>query len=162
VTIDADEKILPAIHRSKDPATCAVLFEDSAAILGLFVAFLGISLAQLLNSRISMGEARGLLIGEGARSTALKTIRQLVETDPAVEKALTMYLGPETVLLALDVLFKTTLSANEATTAVNRIEKAVRAKFPRIRHIYLEAASLSAPSRSGSKFFPQYHAEGTH
>jgi len=179
----AEEGIWPAIHKSKDPTTFAVLLEDSAAILGLFMAFLGILSAQLfrkpsLDGLVSLGiglilvvtavllanEARGLLVGESARSETLKTIRQMVEADPAVEAAgrpLTMYLGPETVLLALDILFRRTLSANEVASAIDRIEKAVTTKFPNIRHIYLEADALSAPVRSDGRFTAEYSAERT-
>ncbi len=179
----AEEGIWPAIHKSKDPTTFAVLLEDSAAILGLFMAFLGILSAQLfrkpsLDGLVSLGiglilvvtavllanEARGLLVGESATSATLKTIRQMVEADPAVEAAgrpLTMYLGPETVLLALDILFRRTLSANEVASAIDRIEKAVTTKFPNIRHIYLEADALSAPVRSDGRFTAQYSAGRT-
>jgi len=179
----AEEGIWPAIHKSKDPTTFAVLLEDSAAILGLFMAFLGVLSAQLfrkppLDGLASLGigsilvvtavllanEARGLLVGESATSATLKTIRQMVEADPAVEAAgrpLTMYLGPETVLLALDILFRRTLSANEVASAIDRIERSVRTKFPPIRHIYLEADALSAPVRSDGRFTAQYSAEHT-
>ena len=119
----SDEPLFPAIHRSKDPGSLAILFEDSAAIVGLLIAFIGIVCSQVFqkphfDAVASMGvglvlvisavllanEAKGLLIGEGAHPSTLKTIRQMVEADPAVAAAgrlLTMYLGPETVLRSI-------------------------------------------------------------
>jgi len=168
-----DESILPAIHESKDPSTFAVLFEDSAALVGLSIAFLGMLLSQFLGTSkydawgsigVSLvlgttalllgNEARGLLVGEGVRKSTVEKIRQLVKADPAVEEAgrpLTMYMGPETVFLALDILFRRTLTAEDVTRAVDRIESAIRGAFPRIRHIYLEAESLGTPARGGTK-----------
>jgi len=102
---NADD-LLPANHLSKDPSIFAVLFEDSAAVLGLFIAFLGLLLSQLLEKPIFDGiaslligivlivastllanETRDLLIGEGARSLTLDRICELVRADPAVEAA---------------------------------------------------------------------------
>jgi divalent metal cation (Fe/Co/Zn/Cd) transporter len=171
--------LLPAIRGSKDPSTFAILFEDGAALAGLLIAFLGLLFAQILqkpslDAIASIGfalilmiaaallgnEARGLPVGEGARQATLRKICELVEADPAVDAAgrpLTMYLGPETFLLALDVRFHRTLSARDVTNAVDRIERAVRSRF---LHIYLEADALTSalrcdtnsymPSREGS------------
>ena len=57
----------------------------------------------------------------------------VAEADPAVEAAgrpLTMYAGPETILRALDILFRRTLSANEVASAMDRIEKWVHEISP--------------------------------
>jgi cation diffusion facilitator family transporter len=122
-TVGTDEDLWPVIHLSKDPSTFTILFEDAAALLGLAVAFLGLFLGQMLNKPL-LDSAASILIGEGVRGTTLTRICELVQQDPAVERAgrpLTMYLGPETVLLALDIQFLRTLSAAEVTDAVDRI-----------------------------------------
>jgi len=140
-----------------------------AALLGLLVAFLGIFLGNLLKmpwldgaASICIGlvlvvtailmaaEIKGLLTEEGARSGTLNKICEMVQSDPAVERArrpLTMYLGSETVLLALDIHFRKTLSGGQVAEAVDRIERAVRQRYPRVRHIYIEAEAFISPSR---------------
>jgi hypothetical protein len=108
-----EDDLWPAIQGSKDPSSFAILFEDSAALLGLLAAFLGIFFANLLKmptldgaasiciglilvvtAMLMAAEIKGLLIGEGARSGTLKKICEMVQSDPAVERArrpLTMY-----------------------------------------------------------------------
>jgi cation diffusion facilitator family transporter len=157
--------VFRTIRASKDPTTFTVLFEDTAALLGLVVAFLGIFLGHVFENpyfdgaaSIAIGvilavvavflayESKGLLIGEGVDAETLASIRSIVGGDAAVaevKKSLTMHFGPADVLLTLDVRFKSDVSAEEAATAVNRLEEQIRARHPQIKHIFIEAKSLA-------------------
>ena len=156
--------VLETIRVSKDPTTFTVLFEDTAALLGLGVAFLGIFLGHLLNNPYLDGvasivigailavvagflafESKGLLIGEGVDPKTLASIRSLAGDDPAVaevRKSLTMHFSPNEVLLTLDIRFQKHLHAEEIAATVNRLEKKIRDHHPQIKHIFIEAKSL--------------------
>ena len=157
--------VFRTIRRSKDPTSFTVLFEDSAALAGLVVAFLGILLGNLFDNpyldgmaSIMIGvilaavavvlayETKGLLIGEGVDPQTLASVRSIAGEDDAVQKvrkSLTMHFGPHEVLLALDVEFKPELSAKEIGDAINRVEAVIRARHPEIRHIFIEAKALA-------------------
>jgi cation diffusion facilitator family transporter len=159
-----------ALHTSKDPTTFAVLLENSAALLGLGAAFVGILCSQLFDNHYLDGvasiviglilgavavvlasESRSLLVGESIDPERARALRSLVEADPAVvrvRRPLTMHFGPEQVLLTLDIQFRPTLTAAEVEAAVDRIERAVRGQYPEIRYIFLEAESIAAPGQA--------------
>jgi cation diffusion facilitator family transporter len=156
--------VFETIRASKDPTTFTVLFEDTAALLGLIVAFLGIFLGHLLQNPYLDGvasivigailavvagflafESKGLLIGEGVDPQVLASIRAIASKDPAVHevrKSLTMHFSPTDVLLTLDIRFKRDLKAEEIAAAIDRIERAIRHQHPEINHIFVEAKSL--------------------
>src|SRR5574341_335671 len=156
--------VFKAIRASKDPTSFTVLFEDTAALLGLVVAFIGIWLGHVLQNPYLDGvasivigvilatvagllvyETRGLLIGESVDPQTLEAIRAIARADEMVEevrKSLTMHFGPSDVLLTLDIQFKPELSAQEVAGAINRIEAKIREHHPEVRHIYIEAKSL--------------------
>ncbi len=157
--------VFKTIRASKDPTTFTVLFEDTAALLGLVVAFLGIFLGHQLNNPYLDGvasivigvilavvagflafESKGLLIGEGVDPRVLASIRLIAGADPAVEevrKSLTMHFSPSDVLLTLDIRFKKQLTAEKIAAAVDRLEKKIRDQHPEIKHIFIEAKSLT-------------------
>jgi cation diffusion facilitator family transporter len=161
--------IFQTIHTSKDPTIFTVLFEDSAAILGLIAAFLGVFLSHQFDNpyfdsaaSIAIGlilastaaylayETKGLLVGEGADPKTLESIRAIAESEPRIQRVrnpLTMYFGPHTVLLTMDVQFKKGLTATDLAEAIERLEKKIRAEHADIKHIYLEAVSMSESSR---------------
>ena len=167
-----DESLFEAIAASKDPSLFTVLFEDSAALLGLLAAFLGVFLGYTFGNPYFDGgasiviglilavvavalayQSRGLLVGEGAEPRMLESIRRLAEADPGVIRVrnpLTMYFGPHTVLLTMDVQFRHGLSATEVESTVDRLERSIRDKHPDIKQIFLEAESISGREPAGS------------
>jgi len=162
--------LLAAVQESKDPTTFTVLFEDAAALAGIVAAFLGIFLSHWLGNPYLDGaasvvigvilvavatvlvyESRGLLIGEGVNASGRASILAIATGDPCVERVrrlLTMYFGPDNVLLNMDIQFRQGLSADDVETAVDRIEKAIRSKHPEIKHIFVEAESFQGRSRA--------------
>jgi cation diffusion facilitator family transporter len=156
--------VFETIRTSKDPTTFTVLFEDTAALFGLVVAFLGIFLGHLLDNPYLDGvasivigvllgvvagflayESKGLLIGEGVDPQTLQSIRAIARSDGSVaevKKSLTMHFGPKDVLLALDIRFKKKLRTEEIAVAINRIEKEIRTQHPEVKHIFIEAKAL--------------------
>ena len=166
-----------ALRDSKDPAIFIVLGEDTAAMLGLVVAFLGVFLGHQLDMPILDGvaslvigvilalvavflayESKGLLLGESAGETVVKGVRALAERDPAVERVgrpLTMHLAPRQILLNLDVQFRPELSAAEVTGAVDRLEQTIRAEHPDIKRIFIEAESFKERSEGNVKAYAE-------
>ena len=160
---------LAAVRASKDPTTFTVLFEDAAAVAGIVAAFAGIYLSQALGSPYMDGaasvligmiligvatvlvyESRGLLVGEGMDREQMASVRRTAESDPAVERVrrhLTMYFGPDTVLLNMDIQFRPDLKSGEVEDAVERIERAIRSRHPVIKTIFIEAESFAGRNR---------------
>lgn len=152
---------LEAVQRSKDPTLFVVLFEDSAAMLGLLIAFLGVGLTQITGilyfdgiASILIGlvlggtaawlahETKGLLIGEAANDRVINGIRDIVQSFEEVDyinDVLTMHMGPDYVLLNLAVKFKDDKRANELEEVVRRIEGDVKKTFPTVKRIFVEA-----------------------
>lgn len=145
---------------SKDPTTFTVLAEDSAALAGIVVAFLGILLSHRLGLPVLDGVAsiviglilaavavfliyqcRGLLVGEGVSRDTAREIRDIasgVDHVRHVSHPLTMYFGPDYVLLTLDVRFAPDTPAGELARAVDRMKDLIQQRFPRIKRISIE------------------------
>ena len=151
-----------ALRGSKDPTTVTVLAEDSAALAGLAIAAVGVYASHVLDrpevdgmASIAIGlllagvavllvrESRSLLVGEGIRPETARRVRELALAHPEIERAgrpLSMYIGRDAALLALDVHFRDGTPAEAVAAATAALEAEVRAEFPTIRHIYVEAA----------------------
>jgi cation diffusion facilitator family transporter len=155
---------IEAVQVGKDPSMFVVLFEDSAAMLGLLVAMLGIWLAQTTGiaefdgiASIMIGlilggtaiwlaiETKGLLIGEGANTEVIKSIRQLAESFDEVEKVnelLTMHMGPDFVLVNISIRFKRGKLTRELEAVIQEIDGKIKAKHETVKRIFVEAEAI--------------------
>ena len=156
-----------AVRAGKDPALFTVVFEDSAALAGLVVAFGGVTLGHLLEkpyldgaASIVIGvilagvaavlayESKGLLVGESAAPEVLSDVMAAAAADPAVAqvgRVLTMHLGPRDILLNLKLTFIDGLSTDELEAAVDRVEAAIRHRRPEVKRIFIEAGAPPSP-----------------
>lgn len=165
-----DRGLWEAIRGSKDPATFAVLLEDTAAVLGLVIAFTGLFLVERLGNpafdgiaSIAIGgvlcvtalvllrETKGLLMGESADPEVVAGIRALAAAHPAVVQAeapLTMHVGAHDILVNLNVQFRPELGAADVEQAVDTLEASIRERYPAVTRIFVEAESLVVPARA--------------
>ena len=152
-----------AVRDSKDPTLFTVLFEDTAAMLGLIVAFFGIAGAAWLDipwldgaASIVIGvilavtaillaiETKGLLIGEAADPDVTRTIRALVTATPtvhALNEIRTLHRGPNDVLLALSIDFEDNLTVGRVEDAIFQLETAIKDRFPSVKRLFIEVQS---------------------
>jgi len=152
--------IIETIVDTKDPTTFSVLLEDTAALLGLVVAFAGIWLGQALQmpwldgaasivigvllcvvAAIMVNESRALIVGEGVSKATLDGIREIVLADPGVEtvhRLRTLYFGPEDVMLVMEMRMRDDKEVGEVRQATARVKKAIRDKYPKIRRVYFD------------------------
>ena len=158
-----------ALRRSKDPTNYTVLAEDAAALIGLLVAAVGIALshrfampeldgaASLVIGVLLAGvaillirESHGLLIGEGIRPETARAIRSLALAQPAVRdvgRVLSMYIGPDDVLVTMDLDFADGTQAADAGAAIAALERQVRERFPMIKRLFIEAGAAPGQQR---------------
>ncbi len=163
-SINAGISLLKAIRRSKDPASFTVLFEDSAAVLGILIAALATFVGQrlgllwldgaasiliglLLMSVASLlgAKTKTLLVGEGLDRAALQAICQMAADVPGVERSgypFTTFFGPQDALLAMTVQFRKGATSRQVESSVDLIEERVRGQYPEIKHIFLEVDSV--------------------
>ncbi len=152
---------IEAVQRGKDPSMFVVLFEDSAALLGLLIALLGIWLAQVTGNPVFDGvasiligvilggtaiwlaiETKGLLIGEGANKEVITSIRLIAESFDEVEKVnelLTMHMGPEFILVNISIRFKRGQLTREIEAVIQDIDSVIKAKHGYVKRIFVEA-----------------------
>lgn len=155
-----------AVHRGKDPTTFVVLFEDTAAMLGLLVAFAGVALSQLTGlawfdglASILIGlllavtaawlafETKGLLIGESANRWIVEGVRELAGSLDEVEhvnEVLTVHMGPEYILVTISVDLRDSVTAGALERVTAGLDCEIRANYANVKRVFVEARSRHA------------------
>jgi cation diffusion facilitator family transporter len=155
-----------ALRRSKDPTTFTVLCEDSAALLGLVIAAIGIFLADqfdapemdgiaslgigcvlALTAALLARETKGLLIGEQASPGLERDVLRLAASLPTVHRAngvITVHLAPDQVAVMLSAEFEDRATAPEIERAVERLERDLKAAFPQITALFVKPQTDAA------------------
>lgn len=161
-----NQSLFEAVRHSKDPTVFTVLFEDSAAMLGLMTAFIGIFIASTFGvlwadgaASIVIGiilaatavvlafETKGLLIGEAASPALIQSIEEIVQKDRSilhVNELRSMHMGPSDILLALSLDFQDDISAGQVETQISKLEQEIKTKHNEIKHLFIEVQSQSA------------------
>ncbi len=150
-----------AIQRGKDPTLFVVLFEDSAALLGLLVALLGVGLSQITGNPVYDGiasvvigcilavaaiwlayETKSLLIGESANKEVVQSIRVMAASCEEIEHVndvLTMHMGPDFILVNLSVDFDNQIDAGRVEQVIALLSDKIKSEFAQVKKIYVEA-----------------------
>jgi cation diffusion facilitator family transporter len=148
------------IRHTKSPDLPVVLLEDSAALVGLVIALLGVVVADVTGDgrwdgvgSLAIGillvgvaivlviEMGSLLVGEAARPEVVDRIRRAIETFPTVSRCIhlrTEHLGPDEIVVAAKVEFDPNLTVAELASTIDALEVEIRKVEPRATLIFVE------------------------
>ena len=154
------EDVLYHVRSSPDITVKVALFEDSAAVVGLILAALGVGLSQLTGSSawdggasIAIGvlllvvaiklamDSRELLIGRAADPALQQLIREEIESRPGVDALLdlrTMHMGPDSLIVAARVALHDEMGADQAEDLADEIDRRLSEKLPLQPHVFID------------------------
>jgi divalent metal cation (Fe/Co/Zn/Cd) transporter len=153
-------ELLDHVESSPDITVKVALFEDSAAVVGLVIAALGVGLSQLTGSpawdggasiaigvllvllAIKLGlDSKDLLIGRAANPELEELIRDEIESRPGVDALLdlrTMHMGPDSLIVAARVALNDEISANQAEDLADEIDRGLSDKLPLQPYVFID------------------------
>lgn len=152
--------IISNIIKSKDPATFAILVEDSAAVAGLLIALLGVFVSTELNNPYFDGgasiligllllavasflarETKGLLMGEPANPEILKRIADILKNHKGINRyqfPKSIHLGPESILVVIKLDIKKNLKFSSAKELLADIRQEIKHQCPKVTHVFFQ------------------------
>lgn len=161
--------LLRYVRESRDPNVKMVLFEDTAALVGLLLAFVGIVLDQLTGASvfdpaasIAIGlllvtvaawmahDTSELLVGAAARPAERTALEKALEEFPQIDRVLevlTMVLGPNSLLVAARIDFGDSLAGDEIERVSESVEHRLREVVPDVTEVFLDATTTPRSQR---------------
>jgi cation diffusion facilitator family transporter len=152
--------IISVIRQSHNPPIFVAVIADSAALVGILIAFAGVALSAIFHSPVAdavasiadgvvmmivgvlLGaEARGLVIGEGARTVLIEDARRIAAADEhvaSVDEVRSLQLGPDDVLLVLHARFADGVRARDLPRVARALEARLRDEHPSIKHVVFD------------------------
>jgi cation diffusion facilitator family transporter len=159
------KNLIRNIIKSKDAATFAVIIEDTAAVIGLTVALIGVYLSQVLENPYLDGaasvvigvillsvatflakESKGLLLGESAHDEVIAEVDEIIcANEYVIASGLpqTMHFGPDKILLIVEIDLKDNLQLLQAEKIVEQLREEIMTKKPKIKEVYIQTTDLS-------------------
>jgi cation diffusion facilitator family transporter len=154
------------LRESKDPTAKTVLFEDSAALIGIVIAAAGlvltdfqvggsagaywdgvasilIGLVLAVVAFVLARASRGLLLGESANQSSVDAIKRAIESHPNVDKVvelLTMHLAPKEILINSHIKLRSGLKTEDVEATIAEVESRIKQAEPKVEKIFLEAS----------------------
>lgn len=151
------------IVQSKDAATFAVIIEDTAAVIGLSIALLGVFLSQQFQNPYIDGiasvcigvlllfvatflahESKGLLLGESANPEVIASVEKIMKDHPSVKDwtlPQTMHFGPESILLVIEIDIIDTMELMDAENTMKEIRAEIQRQEPTITKVFIQSAN---------------------
>lgn len=155
-----DLSYIQAVRRGKNPTLFVVFFEDSAAMLGIAVAFTGIFLGHITGKSYYDGaasivialilagtaiwlayETKSLLIGESAENETVENIRKLALSFPGIQsvnEVLTLHMGPEFILVNMSVDFDDNIPAGDVERILGELDREIKAAHSDVKRVFIE------------------------
>lgn len=168
--IKAGRSLKQTIDEARDAVIIVVLFEDVAALIGLFAALFGLLMTQYTGNAVWDGvgsiivgvtlfgvafflarKTKHLLIGQSVPLAQRTRMMQIVEASPGVQRLVhlrTMHLGPEEVLVGMKVIVGDDVATRDAAQLIDGIESRLRAELPILKRIYVEIGGSADPRPS--------------
>ena len=166
------QDLLQHLERSPDTTVKTALFEDSAAVIGLVLAALGVGLRQLTGSPVWDGgasiaiglllivvavklglDSRELLIGRSADPHIEEVIRAEIRHMPGIDDLLelqTMHLGPDCLIIAARVALDDEMTVSQAEDLADSIDRQLAGKLPLDLHVFVDPTQTGGrKTRSG-------------
>jgi cation diffusion facilitator family transporter len=154
------------LRESKDPTAKTVLFEDSAALIGIIIAATGLVLTEYqvggaagsywdglasiiiglvlaIVAFVLARSSRGLLLGEAANKKVLAKIKEAIEGHPNVERVvelLTMHLAPKQILINAHVQLRPDLRTGDIEKSIQEVEDRIKSAEPKVEMMFIEVA----------------------